>query len=125
MCSRNTKLSMVVTSLAAMLLFGSCNRLTERNRTVCEQGIYQFHYRLDTEQYQAIYAEVEEEFRRASTEESFVALLQTIHEKLGHVQDSQLRLIQMNWSAEYGESVRVLQETKFTKGKAAEQFFWR
>src|SRR5947207_14976419 len=100
MCSRNVKFSRLVISLAAMVLLGSCNGLTERNRTACEQGVYQFHYRLDTERYHAIYAEVEEEFRRASTEESFVALLQTIHEKLGHVQDSQLRLIQMNRSEE-------------------------
>jgi hypothetical protein len=79
--------------VALVLFVTSCNSV--RDKQLVEDGVTQFHLRLNTEQYHVIYSEADDRFRQVTTEPDMVALLGAIHKKLGAARQSQQRSYQV------------------------------
>jgi hypothetical protein len=89
-----------------------------------EQEVQHFHDLLDAGKSAAIYAAASDEFKKASTQEDFVALLDAVHRKLGDFKSTS----QKGWNVNYntsGKFVTITYETVYAEGKAAEQFVYR
>lgn len=122
-CPRGHR-NVTLTAILAFLLFmTSCNSVN--NKELAEQGVAQFHSQLNAAQYHAIYTESDEQFRRISNETDFAALVQSIHRKLGKVQQSNLQSFQVGWFIGQGTMVTLIYNTQFVEGKAGEKFTWR
>jgi Protein of unknown function (DUF4019) len=100
----------------------SCN-MSER---VAEgkQAVNQFHDRLNSEQYTAIYADTDQLFRKQSTEKNFTAVLSAVHKKLGVVKQSDEAAWRVNTTT-HGTFVTLSYRTKFSEADATESFTWR
>src|SRR6266404_4363026 len=72
-----------------------------------------------------LYTESDEQFSRISNETDFAALVQSIHRKLGKVQQSNLQSFQVGWFIGQGTMVTLFYNTQFVEGKAGEKFTWR
>jgi hypothetical protein len=107
----------------ACLLLSSCGSST-KSIELAQQDVEEFHTRLDTEQYGAIYASCDEKFHQATSEPEFTKLLEAVHRKLGSVRQSTLRNTGVAWFAGQGATVTLLYETKFAEGTGTEQFVW-
>lgn len=108
--------------MASFLLMTSCN--SGRNKQLAEDGVTQFHSRLNAEQYHSIYTEADDRFRQATSEPDLVALLEAIHRKLGPVRQSHQRTYQVGWFAGQGAQVTLICDTEFENAKGSEQFIW-
>jgi hypothetical protein len=95
-----------------------------KNLQLAKDSVGMFHAQLDAEQYGSIYSTTDEKFHQVTTEADFTKLLQVIHNKLGTVQQSNLRHEGVAWYAGQGTTVTLLYDTKFTDGTATEQFVW-
>lgn len=116
------KVLIVVVLLAGWVL-ASCGS-TSKNVQLAKESVGVFHAQLDTEQYNSIYVATDEKFHSATTEADFVKLLQAIHNKLGTVQEANLRNTGVAWYAGQGATVTLVYDTKFADGKGSEQFVW-
>ena len=66
-----------------------------------------------------------ETLRRKTTEATFLDLLQSVHQKLGDVQDSKLNRTGIAWHSSQNVTISLNYETKFTYGTGTEQFAWQ
>jgi uncharacterized protein DUF4019 len=91
---------------------------------LAEQAVPQFHAMLDAGRFDAIYEAASEDLRKATKQDSFVALLEAIHRKLGTTKSSAER----NWNVNYqtsGTFVTLDYSTTYAEGDATEQFVYR
>jgi hypothetical protein len=89
-----------------------------------DQEVQRFHELLDQGKSAAIYESASDEFKQASTQGDFVALLDAVHRKLGDFKSSS----QKGWNVNYntsGRFITISYETSYAEGKAAEQFIYR
>ena len=110
---------------AAIIILASCKGELSSAKRACEPAVLQFHQRLDSGQYDLIYSESDNQFRKTVDNQSEKAFLQNIHERLGRIQASQFNLIRMDISIPEGKAVTVIHTTKFERGAARERFVWR
>lgn len=95
-----------------------------KNAEIATKGVEEFHTQLNSEEYQSIYAVADENLQKTTTEDDFVALLQTVHKKLGNVRRSQRSNFQIGLSTGQGTVVTVVYQTTFDQGSGTEQFLW-
>lgn len=107
----------------ACLLLSSCGS-SAKSIELAQQDVEEFHTRLDTEQYGAIYASCDEKFHQATSEPEFTKLLEAVRRKLGSVRQSTLRNTGVAWYSGQGATVTLLYETQFADGTGTEQFVW-
>lgn len=94
-----------------------------KSKEMTERAVKVFHSQLDSERYSEIYAQADEDFKKASSQEEFEKLVRAVHQKLGTVQAEKETGFLVNvGSATY---VTLTYDTAFVNGKAAEQFVWR
>jgi hypothetical protein len=108
---------------ASCVLLSSCGSAT-KSLELAKQNVEQFHSQLDTEQYPAVYASADEKFHQVTSESDFTKILQAIHRKLGNVQQSSLRSMNVGWHTGQGETVSLVYDTTFAQGTGTEQFVW-
>lgn len=108
--------------LLFLTVISSCS--SGKDVQIAEQSVEQFHSQMDSEQYQTIYSAADEGFHKATNEADFVALLQSVHKKLGKVQTSQRSNFQVGVSTGQGIVVTLVYNTTFGQGSGTEQFFW-
>ncbi len=104
-----------------MLLEGQ----TDKYLKLTNPAVEQFHAQLAAGQYAAIYEGADETLRRKTTEADFVDLLQSVHQKLGGVQDSNLNRTGIAWHSSQNVTISLHYETKFAYGSGTEQFVWQ
>ena len=91
---------------------------------LAEQAVPKFHEMLDAGQFDAIYAASSDDFKKATTRESFVPVLEAVHRKLGATRSSHLK----RWDVRYytsGIFVTLNYSTAYAEGEAFEQFVYR
>jgi hypothetical protein len=123
MKKKNSAWVLLLILIAAPCFLVSCGS-SGKNVQLAESNVGMFHAQLDTEQYSSIYSAADEKFHAATSEGDFVKLLQAIHNKLGAVQESNLRNTGVAWFAGEGASVTLVYDTKFSGGAGVEQFVW-
>jgi hypothetical protein len=94
-------------------------------KELAQKAIEQFHHKLNAEQYPQIYADADADLRKGISEPDFVAILASVHAKLGTVRRSTNRNYMAGFFTDRGVLINVLQETTFSEGIAEEQFVWR
>jgi hypothetical protein len=96
-----------------------------RNTKLANQAVKQFHDQLDAGQYAVIYDGADETLRETTSESDFVNLLQSVHQKLGNVQDLNLSGTGIAWHGGQGVTISLIYDTKFTHGTGNERFVWQ
>ena len=107
-------------SLLAVL--GGCT--VPQDTAQVEAAVAKFHAQLDAGQSAAIYAATGDEFKKVSSQEEFVPLLDAVHRKLGHSGAS----VQNGWKVNYGTAGRFITmdfRTTYAQGQASEEFVFR
>ena len=122
-CSRKLQRYGILAALCASGVLVSCGS-PGKNLQLAKDSVGMFHAQLDAEQYSSIYSTTDEKFHQVTTEADFTKLLQAIHNKLGTVQQSNLRNERLGWYAGQGAAVTLVYDTKFADGAGTEQFVW-
>ncbi len=109
-------------AVLVLLLFSLGGR-TYRNYRLAAAAAEHFHEQLNRTEYNSIYEEASEDFRRSGTREDFGKVLETVHQKMGVAGKMRPLGFHLHW-----QSGRTLADadfnTKFTQGQAQETFVW-
>jgi hypothetical protein len=106
--------------LAALLVATTSCSLT-KGKGIAEAAVAQFHNQYNAGQFQEIYAQTDEGFKKATSEEQLTALLEALRRKLGTVKQSE----QAGWRVNVtpmGTMVSLGYQVEFTEGKGTEEF---
>jgi len=82
-----------------------------------------FHDRFNQQDYAAIYADADPQFRAAVKVEDLTALLTKLHDKLGNVTDTTRIGFHVNYKFG-GSTIALSYSTKFQQGDGQEDFVW-
>jgi hypothetical protein len=82
-----------------------------------------FHAQFNEAAYREIYAGGSDEFKRATKEADWVALLEAVRRKLGRVVEAKQSSIHVT-TGTFGTAVNQTYSTRFTDGAATESFSW-
>ena len=112
------------------LLLGACAGLAlagcsfGQDKAAAETAVVQFHQMLDAGRYHDIYNTTSDEFRRVTSEAEFTQMLQTVHERLGRVQQAHEGDWRVNF-ANGGAMVVLHYATQFASAHGDEEFIYR
>lgn len=101
-----------------------CGCSMSADTTLAEQAVPKFHEQLDAGRFDATYADSANEFKKATTQQDFVAFLDAVHRKLGNTKASDKTGWRMNYQMS-GSFVTLAYKTTFDGGSAQEQFVFR
>ena len=101
------------------------SRQTAKYQELTNPAVKQFHEQLAAGQYVAIYDGADETLRRTTSESDFVNLLQSVHQKLGKVQELNLTRTVIALHGGGVKSIGLTYDTKFTYGTGTEKFVWQ
>lgn len=114
------RLLLLLTFLAIAL--SACSMSADT--TAAEQAVPKFHALLDAGRFAEIYESSSAELRKASSQQDFVALLESVHRKLGNMKSS----VKQGWKVNYRTSstfVSLTYKTIYAEGEATEQFIFQ
>jgi Protein of unknown function (DUF4019) len=103
-------------------LLGACSASQDVN--MAQEATAHFHEMMSEGQFEQIYAQSDDSFKRVTTTEDLTRLLSTVDRKLGAVKTSGSN----GWSVGYtpsGTSVTLRYTTQFENGTGAETFVYR
>jgi hypothetical protein len=112
----------LASAVAAACLITGCN--PGKDKATAEAAVVTFHQRFERSDFAGIYADSHPELKKAKPEKEFVALLDSIHRKLGPLVDSQ----QAQWRVNRHNAdtnISLVYKTKFTEGDSVESFVYR
>jgi hypothetical protein len=109
-------------ALATILLW-NCGKGAYHNYRLSSAAIDRFHQQLDQSDYETIYGDATEEFRRAGTREDELKFLEMVHQKMGNSGKMSIKGFHVNW--QNGQTaVDEVFDTQFALGQARESFIW-
>ncbi len=112
---------LIVLTLAVVALQLSCG--VKKGKENAERAVEKFHSQLNAGQFQQIYAESDDAFKKAATEEQVLQLFDAVRRKLGTVQQAKLSGWHVN-ATTGGTVVTLGYEVDFSEGKGTEQFVY-
>jgi len=92
-----------------------------KGKGIAEAAVAQFHLQYNAGQFSEIYSHADDQFKQATTEADFTALLEALHRKLGTVKQSS----QTSWGVNatpMGTMATLNFDVDFSEGKGTEQF---
>lgn len=95
----------------------------KKGKENAERAVAKFHSQLNAGQFQQIYDESDEAFRKAVTQEQALQLFDAIRKKLGTVQQAKLSGWHVN-ATTGGTAVTLGYDVDFSEGKGTEQFVY-
>ncbi|MHA3773092.1 hypothetical protein ACXR0O_16290 [Verrucomicrobiota bacterium sgz303538] len=107
-----------ILAVTSMMLAG-CG--ATKGKASAEKTVAKFHEQLNKGDFKGIYSAAHADFKSASTEKDFVALLNAVHRKLGAIKSSK----QIGWrvnSFNFQTNVLLNYKTTFAGGDAVESF---
>ncbi len=109
--------------LGAAILLWNCGKGAYHNYRLSAAAVDRLHQRLDQADYETIYADATDEFRRAGSREDEIKFLEMIHQRMGHSGKMSPKGFHINW--QNGRvTVNEVFDTQFTLGHAQEGFIW-
>jgi hypothetical protein len=112
----------MVISVLAVLLVSACGGT--KGKAEAEKAVVEFHRKLDSGDFAGIYAAAHADFKTASPEKDFVAILEAVHRKLGNTVSAD----QVGWRVNtHNFKINVVLNYKmtFAGGDAVESFNYR
>ena len=119
MASTKIKSAMLTAIVLTGLLLSACSATLDVN--IAQDAIGHFHEMMSAGQFEQIYAQSDDGFKKATTAEDLRRFLSTINRKLGMVKTSE----STGWAigcTPSGASVTLRYTTQFEHGKGAESF---
>ena len=110
--------------LASCLVLAASGCSTSTDTKNAKQAVEKFHQQLDGEKFNEIYDASSKEFKKATSREEMVALLEAIHRKLGNIRSANSQGWNVNYNTS-GSSVILTYATEYEGGKAEERFSFR
>ena len=122
-----TKELVVVLCIVALVLagVGLISGPLAKYHELGNQAVKQFHEQLAAGQYVAIYDAADETLRESTSKSNFVNLLQSVHDKLGDVQDLNSSWKGVAFHGSQSATIALYFDTKFANGTGTEQFVWQ
>ena len=111
-----------LTVIMSLLLLGCTDII--KGKSVAEPRVAVFHDRFNEGQYEEIYAEAADDFKKAASKETVLALFAAIDSKLGKVESSSIT----NWNVKnfnFVTTVVLVSDTQFELGAGTETFTFR
>ena len=111
-----------LTVIMSLLLLGCTDII--KGKSVAEPRVAVFHDRFNEGQYEEIYAEAADDFKKAASKEKVLALFAAIDSKLGKVESSSIT----NWNVKnfnFVTTVVLVSDTQFELGAGTETFTFR
>jgi hypothetical protein len=109
--------------VVASAVVWSCGRNAYRNYRVANTAVDHFHDQLNREDYDGIYGEASDEFRRFGTRAEDAKFFATVHQKMGNSGTRSPRGFHVNWRNGHAWVDQVY-ETQFSLGSGQENFIW-
>jgi hypothetical protein len=107
----------------ALAMVWSLGRSAYRNYRVASAAVDHFHDQLNREDYDGIYEEASDEFRRFGTRTDDTKFLASVHQKMGNSGAKSPSGFHVNWRN--GRTwVDQVYETQFSLGTGRESFIW-
>ena len=120
---RQLILAGVAIVVVASAVVWSCGRGAYRNYRLTSAAVDHFHDQLNREDYDGIYEEASDEFRRFGTRADDTKFLASVHQKMGSSGTKSPRGFHVNWRN--GRTwVDQVYETQFSLGTGQESFIW-
>ena len=116
------KRSVFLAVIMSLLLLGCTDII--KGKSVAEPKVSVFHDRFNEGQYEEIYSEAADEFKKAAPKEKVLALFSAIDSKLGKVQSSSIT----TWNVKNFNlvtTVVLVSDTQFELGTGTETFTFR
>jgi hypothetical protein len=107
---------------AGMALLSGCSMSSDAK--LAQEAVPRFHQMLDAGQFDAIYDESGDQFKRVTTRKDFDDLLQAVHRKLGNTKSSSGRGWRVNYNTS-GKFATLSYGTVYDEGEATEQFVYQ
>ena|SRR5579872_6987141 len=108
--------------LAAIVLW-SCGKGSYHSYRLSNAAVEQFHRRLNQSDFETIYGDATDEFRRAGSRENELKFFEMVHQKMGSSGKKSFKGFHVNW--QNGRlTVNDVFDTQFTQGQAQEGFIW-
>jgi hypothetical protein len=124
--NRSTSRRIIFTGLLLVvvaLLLWTCGKGMYHNYRLSAAAVDLFHERLDQADYETIYGEATEEFRKAGTREDELKFFATLHEKMGTSGKTSCKGFHVNWQNGRATVSEVF-DAQFALGQAEEGFTW-
>jgi len=115
--------------LLCLLAFGvaivlwALGKRTYRNYGIASAAVDHFHQELNDADYDAIYEEASDEFRRSGNRPDILKFLQMVHEKMGNSGNKKAAGFNAKWSNSHVTVDQVF-NTEFALGQGQENFVW-
>jgi hypothetical protein len=117
-----TPLKRIMVFTLMLISIAACS--AKQDMAVAEKGIDVFRQKLAEGKFVELYAEASDELKKASSEQDFVRLLETVNNKLGPT----VKSTETNWNVNLttgGTFVTIAKATKFQHGVGDETFVYR
>jgi hypothetical protein len=111
----------LVLGIAALAATGGCT--AGQDTAVAEAAVARFHQMLDAQQYHEIYQGTDGAFRNVTSEAQLTGILQTVHERLGAVQEAS----RSGWHVNFSNGttrVELNYNTRFASAPGTERFVY-
>ena len=119
---RTTK-HLIMLTLAVLAVASQLSCGVKKGKENAERAVEKFHAQLNAGQFQQIYAESDDAFKKAATEEQALQLFEAVRRKLGTVQQAKLSGWHVN-ATTGGTAVTLGYDVDFSEGKGTEQFVY-
>jgi hypothetical protein len=120
--TRQLVIGTLIGMLAAIVLW-NCGKGAYHNYRLSSAAVDYFHQLLNQGDFETIYGETTDGFRRAGTRENEIKFFATVHDKMGNAGKMSAKGFHINWQNGV-LSVDQVYETQFTLGQAQESFIW-
>jgi hypothetical protein len=115
-------LGTLIAVLLALVLW-NCGQSAYHNYRLASEAVDRFHGQLNQGDYETIYGEATDEFRRAGTREEQLKFLEMVHQKMGSSGKMSATGFHVNWQNGHSMVNQVF-DTQFALGQAQEIFVW-
>jgi len=109
--------------LVGIALVWRAGRSTYHNYQLASSAVDQFHMQLNAGDYNTIYDEATDDFRRSGSREDITRFFTSIHEQMGSAGNKNAAGFHVNWRNGRVWVDQVF-NTRFEKGQGQESFVW-
>jgi hypothetical protein len=112
----------LLSALAVGVLW-SCGKSTYKNYRLADAAVDRFHQQLNQADFETIYGEATNDFRRTGTREDAIKVFELVHQKMGNSGKMSAKGFHINWQNGV-LTVNQVYDTQFALGEGQEGFIW-
>jgi hypothetical protein len=114
---------LALAAIAVGVILASLGKGSYHDYRLSSAAIERFHQQLDAADYDGIYAEATDEFRKSGKQSDLIRFLETVHNKMGNSGKTSTIGFHVKWNNGRFWVDRIL-NTQFAQGQGQESFIW-